>query len=134
MPGREEKWEPALLPPHPPERSHSRPPHDRSECFQHPREGQEEGEGAFFLVYDFRCFFISDFFDWGADIVTVQRMAGYANIQTIARYDRRGEEVKRKVVELLHVPFGGEEGEQHRGAPHSTLLQNTLGSKHNPQS
>ena len=69
------------------------------------RKRAREAGVTSFSPHDFRRTFCSDLLDAGIDIVTVAKLAGHSSPVTTAKYDRRGEETKRRAVERLEIPI-----------------------------
>jgi site-specific recombinase XerD len=61
---------------------------------------------AGFTPHDLRRSHISDLLDEGVDLAVIARQVGHSNVQTTARYDRRGRRAQRVAAERLDVPFG----------------------------
>lgn len=68
------------------------------------RKRAKQAGVAHMSPHDLRRTFISDLLDAGADIVTVQKMAGHADPGTTSRYDRRDKRVQHEAAALLRVP------------------------------
>ncbi len=54
--------------------------------------------------HDLRRSWVMHLLEAGADISVCARLAGHSSISTTERYDKRGEESKRKASRLLHLP------------------------------
>jgi site-specific recombinase XerD len=55
--------------------------------------------------HDFRRTFAGNLLDSGVDLSTVQKLMGHSDPTTTSNYDRRGDEVKRKAIKMLFVPY-----------------------------
>ncbi|MDZ8104712.1 MAG: tyrosine-type recombinase/integrase [Nostoc sp. DedQUE12a] len=66
------------------------------------KRGEEAGVESF-SPHDLRRTFASDLLDAGVDLATVQMMLGHATPAQAARYDRRGEERKRRAGAVLQI-------------------------------
>lgn len=58
-----------------------------------------------FSCQDLRRTFIAELLESGAELATVQHLAGHCSVTTTQRYDRRREPPRRGPARMLHVPI-----------------------------
>lgn len=63
-----------------------------------------------FSPHDLRRTFISAGLAAGADLSTMQRLAGHRSVATTTRYDRRGDVAQRDAAALIFIPWGETDG------------------------
>lgn len=68
------------------------------------RKRAEQAGVAAFTPHDLRRTMITQLLERGADVLSVQRLAGHAAPSTTARYDRRGETAKKEAAARLDIP------------------------------
>ena len=66
------------------------------------RAGEADVENV--TPHDLRRTFVSNMLDLGVDLTTVSALAGHANVQTTAKYDRRNENAKKEAARALKIP------------------------------
>lgn len=69
------------------------------------RKRAREAEISPLSPHDLRRTYASTLLDEGVDLSTVQRLMGHSSVQTTARYDRRGEEAKRRAAGTILIPY-----------------------------
>jgi integrase len=67
------------------------------------KRGEQAGVVAF-SCQDLRRSFIARLLEAGADLATVQRLAGHCSVTTTQRYDQRSEVSRRELARMLRVP------------------------------
>jgi site-specific recombinase XerD len=58
-----------------------------------------------FKTHDLRRTYISNLLDSSGDLAAIQALAGHANINTTAGYDRRGIRAQEAAAQTIHVPY-----------------------------
>jgi integrase/recombinase XerD len=65
----------------------------------------EQGGVKSLTWHDFRRSFAETLLEGGTDLVTVQKLMGHASLTTTSNYDPRCDEIDRRVLQELFIPY-----------------------------